>query len=167
MKHIAYLSLGANLGDRARNLQEAERRLGELGTVVGVSGMYETEPVDVTRAQPWYLNAAVALETELEPKELLIRLLELEKSMGRQRVEPKAPRIVDIDIVLFDDKILHTEGLTIPHPRMHLRRFVLEPLAEIAPEVRHPVLKQCVREMLKTLPSGGAVRKAPTKASRS
>lgn len=160
MKNIAYLSLGANLGDREKNLHEAVRRLGELGTVMNVSGFYETEPVDVAAEQPWYLNAAVALQTELKPKDLLDGLLALEQSMGRQRIEPKSPRTVDIDIVLFGEMAVHEVGLTIPHPRMHLRRFVLEPLAEIAPEARHPVLQRTAKELLESLPPGiGTVRK--------
>jgi 2-amino-4-hydroxy-6-hydroxymethyldihydropteridine diphosphokinase len=155
---MAYLSLGSNVGDRAANLKLAIERLGEMGTVIAVSSFYETEPVEVT-GQPWFLNCAVALDTEKMPKQLLAGVLEIEQDMGRKRLQKKGPRTIDIDILLFGTSIVETKGLTIPHPAMHERRFVLEPLAEIAPEVRHPVFKRTVREMRESLPPGQAVRK--------
>jgi 2-amino-4-hydroxy-6-hydroxymethyldihydropteridine diphosphokinase len=155
---LAYLSLGSNVGDRAANLNAAIARLGELGAVVAVSSFYETEPVELA-AQPWFLNCAVALDTEKMPKQLLTGIFEIEQGMGRRRVQTKGPRSIDIDILLFGSSIVDTKKLTIPHPALHERRFVLEPLAEIAPEVRHPVFKRTVREMRDALPPGQAVRK--------
>jgi len=160
MKKTVYLSLGSNLGDRAANLREAIRRLAAMGVVAAVSTFYETEPVEVTSQQPWFLNCAVALETELMPKQLLSRALTLEQSMGRRRTKIRGPRVIDIDIVLFGNAVVDTPELSIPHPAMQRRRFVLAPLAEIAPEARHPVLKRTVRELLADLPAApGAVRK--------
>ena len=157
---LAYLSLGSNLGDRAENLQRALHDLGVLGRVTKRSSFYETEPVEFT-VQPWFLNCAVELETLCEPLELLAGILEIERSLGRIRDEssPKGPRILDIDILLFGENVLELPELTIPHPAMHLRRFVLEPLAEIAAEVRHPALHCTVRELLERLPEGQGVRR--------
>lgn len=158
MHKLAYLSLGSNVGDRAANLNAAIARLADLGAVVAVSSFYETEPVELT-AQPWFLNCAVTLDTEKMPKQLLTGILDIEQGMGRRRVQTKGPRTIDIDILLFGSSIVETKGLTIPHPALHERRFVLEPLAEIAPEVRHPVFKRTVREMRDALPAGQAVRR--------
>ena len=153
-----YLSLGSNLGDRAANLRAAIDRLGRVGRVVAVSSFYETEPVEVTD-QPWFLNCAVRLETEKMPRQLLAALLEIERQMGRRRDRKKGPRVIDLDILLFGSSVIQTRGLTIPHLAMHERRFVLEPLAEIAPDVRHPVRKQTIPELRNAL-SGQTVRKA-------
>ena len=158
MHKLVYLSLGSNLGDLAANLNAAITGLRGLGEVAAVSSFYETEPVELS-AQPWFLNCAVKLDTEKMPKQLMAGILDLEKEMGRRRQQNKGPRIIDIDILLFGSSIIETKGLTIPHPAMHQRRFVLEPLAEIASEVRHPVFKRTVRELRDALPPGQAVRR--------
>jgi 2-amino-4-hydroxy-6-hydroxymethyldihydropteridine diphosphokinase len=155
---LVYLSLGSNLGDPVANLNGAIAELRTLGEVAAVSSFYETEPVELA-AQPWFLNCAVKLDTEKMPKQLMSGILDLEQKMGRRRQQKKGPRIIDIDILLFGTSIIETKGLTIPHPSMHQRRFVLEPLAEIAPEVRHPVFKRTVRELRDALPPGQAVRR--------
>ena len=157
---LVYLSLGSNLGDPAANLNTAITGLRALGEVAAVSSFYETEPVELT-AQPWFLNCAIKLDTEKMPKQLMSGILDLEKEMGRRRQQNKGPRIIDIDILLFGSSIIETKGLTIPHPAMHQRRFVLKPLAEIAPDVRHPVFKRTVRELRDALPPGQAVRRIP------
>lgn len=151
MKKTVFLSLGSNLGDRAANLETAIQHLAELGRIVARSSLYETEPVEVER-QPWFLNCVVAMETELMPRQFLSRVLAIEQKMGRRRLQPKGPRTIDIDVLLFGASVVETPALTVPHPAMHQRRFVLEPLVEIAPDVRHPVFKRTAREMLEALP---------------
>jgi 2-amino-4-hydroxy-6-hydroxymethyldihydropteridine diphosphokinase len=158
MPTLAYLSLGSNVGDREQQLRDAIQRLETKGRVVAVSSFYETEPVEFTD-QAWFLNCAVALETSESPEELLTSILHIEKEMGRQRIQKKGPRNIDIDTLLYGDSVLDSPSLTIPHPAMHNRRFVLQPLAEIAPEVRHPILGKTIRELLGGLPEGQAVRR--------
>ena len=158
MRKTVYLSLGSNVGDRERNLHGAIEALRRLGDVAAVSSFYETEPVDFTR-QPWFLNCVVALETEKLPKQLLAAVLRIEREMGRKRTVAKGPRVIDIDILLFGSSVIDTPQLTVPHPAMHERRFVLEPLAEIAPDERHPVLRKTIRELRDALPAGQAVKK--------
>lgn len=158
MKKTVYLGLGSNQGDRRAYLEAAIARLGELGRVTALSSFYETEPVELTR-QEWFLNCALALETELLPRQLLKRILDIEHALGRPALRdrrPKGPRTLDIDILLFGRARVELPGLKIPHPALHQRRFVLAPLAEIAPEARHPGLGRSVRELLEALPAGDA-----------
>ena len=166
MTHLVYLSLGSNLGNREANLRSAMARLNQVGRVVSVSSFYETEPVEFT-AQPLFLNCALAFETMDKPAHLLNKVLTIEREMGRTRTEEqrKGPRIIDIDILLFDHAIRASPALTIPHPAMHQRRFVLEPLAEIAPQARHPLLQKTIQELVSGLPAGPSVRRLPVNAS--
>jgi 2-amino-4-hydroxy-6-hydroxymethyldihydropteridine diphosphokinase len=158
VSEVAYLSLGSNLGDRAANLRAAYAQLEAAGKLLALSELYETQPVDVPD-QPWFLNCVAAIETDKTPRELLQLALWVEAAMGRLRMTEKGARKIDIDIVLFGDRVVNEPGLTIPHPTMHQRRFVLEPLAEIAPDVRHPVLGKTVRELLAGLDQGQTVRR--------
>ncbi len=156
MKGLAAIALGSNLesrfGDREANLREAVRRVGELGEVRAVSSFYDTEPVGYLE-QPRFLNGVMLLGTELGPRELMRELLAIERAMGRERVGAvaKGPRVIDLDLLLYGDWVLWAEELILPHPRMEERRFVLEPLVEIAPEWVHPVLGVTVRDLLARL----------------
>ena len=162
MRKTVYLSLGSNQGDRIANLKAAMDALRALGQVAAVSSFYETEPVEYTQ-QPWFINCAVALQTEKMPKQLLSAILKIEREMGRRRRPDriKGPRSIDIDILLFGASVIDTPELSVPHPAMHQRRFVLQPLAEIAPDALHPVLKRSIRELRDALPQGQAVRRIP------
>ncbi|MGH7936265.1 MAG: 2-amino-4-hydroxy-6-hydroxymethyldihydropteridine diphosphokinase [Chthoniobacterales bacterium] len=158
MPELAYLSLGSNMGDREANLREAIAQLKNIGSLVALSSFYETQPVELEN-QPWFLNCAVALKTDRSPRELLKAALSIESGMGRLRLRDKGPRKIDIDLLLFGDQILDEPGLTVPHPAMHERRFVLAPLAEIAPEVRHPILQKTASELLAAMGQGQIVRR--------
>lgn len=144
----AYLSLGSNIDDREANLRRALELLASDDTrVVRTSSLYETEPQEL-RHQPWFLNLVAEIETRLFPMQLLARAQKIEKELGRKRIVAKGPRTIDIDIVLYGGFVVDTPQLHIPHPRLPDRRFVLEPLAELAPDLRHPVTRRTVREML-------------------
>lgn len=148
----AYLGLGSNLGDRDRHLGFALARLGEVGIVLARAPVIETEPVDCP-AGGMFLNTCVCLETALEPSELLSAATQIERQRGRSRTTRNEPRQLDIDILLYDDLVLCEKALQIPHPRMHERGFVLEPLAEIAPNLVHPSFNVTVRNLLAGLNS--------------
>ncbi|MBZ5642743.1 MAG: 2-amino-4-hydroxy-6-hydroxymethyldihydropteridine diphosphokinase [Acidobacteriia bacterium] len=145
---IIYLSLGSNLGDRAANLERAIEALPAAGVrVLRRSGMYETEPVDFLD-QPWFLNCVVEGETLLRPDQLLGALQSIERQQGSRKLIARGPRLLDMDILFYGESVMHTESVDIPHPRMAGRRFVLVPLAELAPAHRHPVLRATVAELL-------------------
>ncbi len=147
----AAIALGSNLGDRRAHLDYAVARLETLLDGVRVSPFIETPPQDVA-PQPMFLNAAVAGDTRLTPRALLEALLSIERERGRERPHPGAPRTLDLDLVLFGDCVIEEPGLTVPHPRFRERRFVLEPLAAIAPSLRDPVTGMTVEELLAGLP---------------
>lgn len=162
MAHVAYLCLGSNIGDRSANLHKAVMLLDPKVRVKALSSIYQTEPWGYSD-QPTFLNQVTRIDTDLEPFELLEFVKEIECSLGRQETFRYGPRLIDLDILFYDDLILDTPQLTIPHPRIKERAFVLIPLAEIAPELLHPVFKKTVLE-LKTLldPSNIVVYESPS-----
>ena len=152
MKRV-YLGLGSNVGDRQGNLREAIAQLDAAAVrVLRVSSTYETEPVDYAE-QRWFLNLVVEAETELFPMQLLTRIGKIERALGRVRTLKNGPRTIDIDILLYGKAVVRSTTLEIPHPRMSERRFVLGPLAELAPDVRHPVTHKTAKQMLDAAPA--------------
>jgi 2-amino-4-hydroxy-6-hydroxymethyldihydropteridine diphosphokinase len=155
---VVYLSLGSNVGNRAENLRAAIAALPGTGLrVLRVSSIYETEPVDYLQ-QGWFLNCVLQGETDLMAGELLKRLRGIEAAMGSAKAFAKGPRLIDLDILFFGDVVMDTAELQVPHPRMEQRKFVLVPLAEIAPEMRHPVSGQSATEMLRATKDSSEVR---------
>jgi 2-amino-4-hydroxy-6-hydroxymethyldihydropteridine diphosphokinase len=148
-----YLGLGSNVGDREEHLRAALDRLASVDLrVLRASQVYETEPLGIA-AQRWFLNQVVEAETSLFPKQLLGRVGRIERALGRVRTVPNGPRTIDIDILLYGSAVVRAPELEIPHPRMAERRFVLQPLADLNPELRHPVTRRTVREMLAAAPA--------------
>ena len=160
----AYLALGGNVGDTRSCFHKALELLARLGTVEKVSSLYKTEPVGFADQQ-WFLNAALVLQTDLPPQELLRKVKAIETELGRSKGVVNGPREIDIDILLYDGAVLKEEGLTIPHPRMHERLFVLAPLSEIAPETMHPVFAKTIRTLLNETTDTHACQKLPPEAS--
>ncbi len=157
----AYISLGSNLGDRAGNLLLAMRGMFEAGLgVVRLSSIYETEPV-ATIGQPAFLNMVAELDGNALPpsEQVMARLLRVEYALGRSRTIPLGPRTIDLDLLLRGAETCSTPFLTLPHPRLHLRRFVMTPLAELAPTLIHPVLDRTIGELLDNLADGSAVKR--------
>ncbi|MFZ0738691.1 MAG: 2-amino-4-hydroxy-6-hydroxymethyldihydropteridine diphosphokinase [Candidatus Acidiferrales bacterium] len=154
----AYLSLGSNMGDREANLARAVEELRRRGVhILRQSSLYETEPLEI-RQQAWFLNYVVEIETTATPSELLAMLLEIEREMGRLRGTKYGPRLIDMDILLYGATVVDTPELTVPHPKMTERRFVLVPLNELASDIRHPVLRKTIAELLAETPDQSQVR---------
>lgn len=154
-----YLLIGGNVGNRLQNLEKAAELIGaKVGKILRRSAIYETEAWG-KNDQPAFLNQVLLAATSLQPQALLQTILGIEQEMGRARQEKYGPRTIDIDILLFDDLVLETGELAIPHPQLHLRRFALTPLAEIAASVIHPVLKKSIDELLLECPDKLAVKK--------
>lgn len=163
MPFRAYIGIGSNLGDRTAQVRTAIARLAALPgtTVAATSSLYETEPLG--NASTWYVNAVAALDTDLEPAPLLAALLAIERTMGRTRVaaDRYASRTIDLDLLLFDDRVLDEPGLVVPHRALHERRFVLAPLAELAPDVLHPALGRSIAALLANVPDAKRVVRLP------
>lgn len=166
MPDRVHIGIGSNLGDRRANAREAIRRVATLPTttVVRTSSFYETEPLG--DAKPWFVNAVVAVETTLAPEALLEALLAIEIAMGRRRApgERWGSRVIDLDVLLVGERVIDTPTLTVPHPELHQRRFVLAPLAEIAPDAVHPVLCCSVATLLATVADEKRVARLPDDA---
>lgn len=154
----AYIALGANLGDRAKNLRDALTLLDKADgvRVVQVSSFLENPAVGGLAGSPPFLNAVAEVETTLPAIDLLHRLLDIERSLGRERREKWGPRTLDLDVIVYGEQIIRTPELTVPHPRLQERRFVLQPLAEIAPDLTIPGMDRSVRELLTAIDNGGA-----------
>lgn len=153
-----YIGVGSNLGDKQGNCLRAVERMDRMpgGRITGCSEWFLTKPVGV-EGQEWYVNGVASLTTDISPQDLLMRILAIEADMGRVRRERWEPRNIDLDILLFGSEIIHDSNLKIPHPRMHLRRFVLEPLAQLAPDLIHPGLSLSMKELIERLPDDGQV----------
>lgn len=160
-QYTVYLGLGSNLGDRHQNLRRALRLLSEKMTIQMVSSIYETEPIGFSD-QPVFLNAVCKATTSLSPEGLLLAAKEIEQEIGRTPTFQNGPRLIDIDILLYDNRIISTPDLEIPHPRMSERAFVLAPLAEIAPDLVHPIKGKRVSELIEAVSTTGVEKLSST-----
>jgi len=149
---LAYIGLGSNMSDREANLSQAVRLVSQIAPVLAASSLYLTEP-EGYKDQPDFLNSAVCVDTDVTAAKLLHIMNGIEVQMGRERLFADAPRVIDLDLLLFDEAIINQPGLEVPHPRLHLRAFVLVPMVEIAPKVVHPVLHKTMEELLAGLAS--------------
>jgi 2-amino-4-hydroxy-6-hydroxymethyldihydropteridine diphosphokinase len=156
----AYIGIGSNMDDPRRNCLDALDRMGRIDDcrIISVSGLYLTEPVGV-KTREWYINGAVSISTGLSAYDLIRKLLDIEKDMGRVRTIKWGPRIIDLDILLFGRDIINDKILTVPHPMMHLRRFVMAPMADLAPDLMHPVLERTMIELYREIPPDNQVIK--------
>jgi 2-amino-4-hydroxy-6-hydroxymethyldihydropteridine diphosphokinase len=160
MRHIAYIGIGSNLGDK---VYQCERAISEIlradqNKLLAKSSLFKTKPIGYT-SQDWFVNSVIKIETDLKPLDLLRLLKDIESRLGREKTFRWGPRVIDLDILLFDEEEIEMEGLQIPHPRLQERQFVLIPLAEIDPEVIHPVLKKTIRELLENIKEDQGVEK--------
>lgn len=157
-----FLCLGSNIGDRQKHLELATKTLKSEGVIVKQSSsLYETEPVDLppSAAQSWFYNQVIEVKADLEPSAFLRTVKNIERKMGRETSASRRARVIDIDILMADDRVVQSEELVIPHPRLEKRNFVLIPLQEIAPGIHHPVLMKTIRELAEACPDRSAVRK--------
>jgi 2-amino-4-hydroxy-6-hydroxymethyldihydropteridine diphosphokinase len=163
---LAYIGIGSNLGDKLENCRRAMEAIGAdaRNRLVGRSRFYRTEPVG-KKDQEWFINGVVAVETTMSPAELMEFLLSVEKGMGRIRQERWGPRVIDLDILFYGDRVLDEEGLQIPHPRLHERRFVLAPLKDMAPGLLHPVFHRTVSQILEELKTQEKIDPVPDTVS--
>jgi 2-amino-4-hydroxy-6-hydroxymethyldihydropteridine diphosphokinase len=153
-----YIALGSNLGDRAANLERAIAALNSAGIrVARQSSIYVTEPVGVG-GPAWFLNAVAEAETSLLPLQLLHALLKIERELGRRRITPHGPRAIDLDLLFYGASVIHGRELEVPHPRLTERRFVLVPMAQLAPDFRHPVLHKSITQLLAETPDHSELR---------
>ncbi len=159
MSEKIFIGIGTNLGNREANCVEALLRISRFARVEKVSPLYKTEPVGVEGDHPFFFNAVAVIEVEKAsaPEEFLLELQNVEKNMGRTEKGSHNPRIIDLDILLYGNTVTESENLKIPHPLMHLRRFILEPMSRVAPDFRHPVLGRTVAEMLENLKDKSSV----------
>ena len=162
MKHIAYIGMGSNVGNKLLQCQKAISEILRIDRhrLLAQSSFYKTQPFGYT-AQDWFMNGVIKIETDLEAYELLRSLKEIESRLGRQETVRWGPRVIDLDILFYDEEQIRSEELQIPHPRLHDRQFVLIPLAEIDPHLIHPVLKKTIRELLNRLHEDQGVERMP------